>query len=71
MMCFILCEYLPQPLESCEWDGDDVCSYVVKYVCVMSLDLDSGVDICGCLYGLYFLMYKVNCGASIGCLINL
>ena len=41
MMCFNLCESLPQPLESCEWDGDDVCSCVVKYVCVGSLDLNS------------------------------
>jgi hypothetical protein len=40
---FNSCEFLPQPLESCEWDGDDVCSCVVKYVCVMSLDLDSGL----------------------------
>ena len=43
MMCFILWESLPQPLESCEWDGDDVCSCMVKYVCVRSLYLDSGL----------------------------
>ena len=41
MMCFILCESLPQPLESYRWDGDDVCSYVVNYGCAGSLDLDS------------------------------
>ena len=28
-------------MESCEWDEHDVCSFVVKYVCVESLDLDS------------------------------
>ena len=41
MMYFILCESLQQPLESYEWDEDDVCSIVVKYVCIGSLDLDS------------------------------
>ena len=30
MTCFILCESLPHPLESCEWDEDDVCSCVVN-----------------------------------------
>ena len=43
MMCFNLYEFLAHPLESCEWDGDDVCSFVVKYVCVGSLVLDSGL----------------------------
>ena len=43
MTRFILCESLPQLLESCEWDGVDVCSYVVKYVCIGSSDLDSGL----------------------------
>ena len=43
MVYFILCESLPQPLESCEWDGYDVCSCGVKYVCIRSLDLDSGL----------------------------
>ena len=43
MMCFILCASLPQPPEFCEGDGDNVCSYVVKYVYVMFLDLDSGL----------------------------
>ena len=43
MMSFILCESLLQPLESCEWDGDDVCVCVVKYVHVAALDLVSGL----------------------------
>ena len=43
MMCSVLCEFLPQPLESCKWDGYDVCSCVVKYACVGSLNLDSGL----------------------------
>ena len=42
MMCFILCESFPRLLNSCEWDGEDVCN-VVKYVCVVSLDSDSGL----------------------------
>ena len=41
MMCLILCESLPHPLESCKWDENNVCSYVVKYVCVGSLNLDT------------------------------
>jgi hypothetical protein len=43
MMPLIMCESLLQPLESCKWDGDDVCVCVVKFVCVASLDLDSGL----------------------------
>ena len=43
MVCIILCESLPQPLESCEWDGDDVYSCVVKCVCIGSSDLDGGL----------------------------
>ena len=39
MTYLILCESLPHPLESCEWNGDDV----IKYVCVGSLDLDNGL----------------------------
>ena len=42
-MCFTLCEFIPQPLKSCEWDGDDVCSCVVKNECFRSLDLDTGL----------------------------
>jgi hypothetical protein len=42
VMCFVLCESLPQPLKSCEWDGDGVCSCMVKYVCVGSLDMNNG-----------------------------
>lgn len=38
----ILCESLPQPLESCVYDGVGVCSCVFKYVCIGSLDLDNG-----------------------------
>jgi hypothetical protein len=43
MMYLILCESVPHPLESCEWNEDDVCSSVIKYVCGGSLDLDSGL----------------------------
>lgn len=50
MTYFILSESLPHPLESCEWNGDDV----IKNVCVGSLDLDNGlrymdVIILGCV----------------------
>ena len=43
MMCFVLCEFLLLPLEFCEWYGDDMCSCVVKCMCIGSLDLDRGL----------------------------
>ena len=43
MMYFILYESLRQLQEPCEWDGDDMCSCVIKYVGVGSLDLGNGL----------------------------
>ena len=70
-MCFVLCEFLPKPLEFCEWDGDDVCSCVVKYVCIGSLDLDSGLRYMDVFIRLHSLMVRVKFRASIGGLMNL
>ena len=46
MVCFVLCVYVPQPLDSCEWNGGNVCSSVVKYIRVQALNLDGG---CNCV----------------------
>ena len=43
IICVLFSVSLFHPLKSCEWDGDDVCSCVVKNECFRSLDLDTGL----------------------------
>ena len=43
MVSYVLCEPLPHPPECGEWDGSNVCSRVVKYVHVITFDLDTVV----------------------------
>ena len=66
MVYLILCESLPHLLEYCEWGRGNVCYCLVKYVCIGSLDLESGLGCVDVFVWVAFFDIHVKCGASMG-----